>query len=199
MTCLVAAYFIYNGIIVDKADFSNVKNMSSEEQVKFWNETPHNLYELLGIEARNFDVKALKSGYKAAALKFHPDKNLDSDTTELFLEVKMANDILKDPDLKYAYDVFGQTNFAQEETIYKGLQHSKKMSEEERNKTFWHIINNKRMFNALIEIVPYYFAWMLAAILLVNRSYGRPTCILLILACGGFEGFTKVYFGVTAF
>ena len=82
----------------------------------------------------------------------------------------MANDTLKDTDLKYAYDVFGQTNFAQEETIYKGLQHSKKMSQEERDKTFWHIVNNKRMFNALIEIVPYYFAWMLASILLVNVS-----------------------------
>ena len=144
--------------------------MSNEEQVKFWNETPHNLYELLGIEARNFDQQELKKGYKAAALKFHPDKNPDSDTTELFLEVKMANDILKDPDLKYAYDVFGQTNFAQEETIFKGLQHSKKMSEEERVNTFWHIINNKRLFNVLVEIIPYYFAWMLAAILLVNVS-----------------------------
>lgn len=73
------------------------------------------------------------------------------------------------------------------------------MSDEERSKTFWHIVNNKRMFNALIEIVPYYFAWMLAGILLINRSYGRPCCILLIIGVGTFEGFVKIYFGVEAY
>ena len=46
------------------------------------------------------------------ALKYHPDKNPGTDTTELFLEVKLAHELLKNPDLKYAYDVFGQTNFA---------------------------------------------------------------------------------------
>ena len=100
----------------------------------------------------------------------------------------------------------------------KGLEHSKRMSKEERTKTFWHIVNNKRMFNALIDIVPYYFAWMLAAILLINvshcfiklifnvgfsllvqRSYGRPCCIMIILAVGAYEGFTKIYFGVDAY
>ena len=80
--------------------------------MKFWESTPHNLYDLLHIPARTFDETKLKTGYKAAALKFHPDKNPDLDTTEIFLEVKLANEILKDPDLKYAYDVFGQTNFA---------------------------------------------------------------------------------------
>ena len=49
-----------------------------------------------------------------------------------------------------------------------GLKHSKKMSEDEREKLFWHIINNKRMFQSLLEIFPYYFAWVMAAILLVN-------------------------------
>lgn len=51
-----------------------------------------------------------------------------------------------------------------------GLKHSKKMSEDEREKLFWHIINNKRMFQSLLEIFPYYFAWVMAAILLVNVS-----------------------------
>ena len=51
-----------------------------------------------------------------------------------------------------------------------GLKHSKKMSEDEREKLFWHIINNKRMFQSLLEIFPYYFAWVMAAILLVIVS-----------------------------
>ena len=56
------------------------------------------------------------------------------------------------------------------------------MSDEERMKTFWHIINNKRMFNALIEIVPYYFSWMLAAVLLVNVSKGVMNLILAMFS-----------------
>ena len=50
-----------------------------------------------------------------------------------------------------------------------GLRH-KKMEEEERDKLFWHIINNKRMFQSLFEIIPYYLAWVFATILLVNVS-----------------------------
>lgn len=76
-----------------------------------------------------------------------------------------------------------------------GLKHSKKMSEDEREKLFWHIINNKRMFQSLLEIFPYYFAWVMAAILLVNRSYGRP-CVAVTIACiGAFEFYAKVYYG----
>ena len=144
--------------------------MPIQDQIQYWAATPHNLYDLLGISARTFNETNLKRGYKEAALKYHPDKNPGIDTTEIFMEVQQAKQILQDPDLKYAYDVFGQTNFQQEETILKGLQHAKKMSEEERMRTFWHIVNNKRMFNALVEIVPYYFAWMLAGILLINVS-----------------------------
>merc|ERR1712151_831552 len=40
---------------------------------------------------------------------------------------------------------------------------------------------------------------MLASILLINRAYGRPTCIMVIMGCGGFEAFTKIYFGVSAY
>lgn len=76
-----------------------------------------------------------------------------------------------------------------------GLKHSKKMSEEEREKLFWHIINNKRMFQSLLEIFPYYFAWVMASILLVNRSYGRPCVAMTVALIGAFEFFAKVYYG----
>lgn len=71
--------------------------------------------------------------------------------------------------MRYAYDVYQQTSFDQEEQILKGLKYSKK-SEEEQEHLYWHIINNKRMFQSLLEILPYYFAWMMAIILLVNVS-----------------------------
>ena len=144
--------------------------MSVEEQIQYWADTPHNLYELLSLSPKHFSEQALKKEYKAQMLKFHPDKNKDIDTTEIFLEIQQAKAILLDPDLKYAYDVFGQTNFEQEETILKGLKYSKKMTDEERMNTYWHIVNNKRMFNSLIDNIPYYFAWMLAVVLMIDVS-----------------------------
>ena len=62
-----------------------------------------------------------------------------------------------------------------------GLMH-KKMSEDERNKMFWHIINNQRMFKSLLEISPYYLAWVAAALLLVNVSI---IYTLIYLSCRG--------------
>ena len=111
----------------------------------------------------------MKKAFRRASIKYHPDKNPDRDTTELFLEVTRANEIIGDEKLRFAYDVYLQTSFEQEEQILKGLKYSKK-SEEEQEKLFWHIINNKRMFQSLLEIFPYYFAWIMAVILLVNVS-----------------------------
>jgi DnaJ-class molecular chaperone len=40
-------------------------------------------YELLGIE-KSANDKEIKKGYRAASLKWHPDKNKDEDTTDKF-------------------------------------------------------------------------------------------------------------------
>lgn len=116
--------------------------------------------------------------------------------------------------MRFAYDIYAQTNFEQEDTIKKGLKYSKK-SQEEQDRLFWHIINNKRMFASLLEIFPYYFAWVMAAVLLVNvsnplnlafvsnsahnhilqRSYGKPVIASTIALIGAFEFGAKVYYG----
>ena len=44
------------------------------------------------------------------------------------------------------------------------------MTEEERMNTYWHIVNNKRLFNSLVDNIPYYFAWMLAVVLMIDVS-----------------------------
>ena len=133
-------------------------------------EKPQNYYELLGVPARGVTKSELKKAFRAASIKYHPDKNPDDDTTDLFIQVKEANDIIGDEQMRFAYDVYSQTNWDQEDTIRKGLKYSKKMTEEEADKLFWHIINNKRMFQSGLEIFPYYFAWVMAVILLVNVS-----------------------------
>ena len=124
---------------------------------------------MLGIPARGFTTSELKKAFRKASIKYHPDKNPDTDTTEMFLEVTNANNIIEDPTSRFAYDVYLQTSFQQEEKIMQGLRHSK-MTEEERDKLYWHIINNKRMFQSMLEIAPYYLAWIFATVLLVNVS-----------------------------
>ena len=82
----------------------------------FWNvyrclEKPKNYYELLGIPARGVTKAELKKAFRSASIRYHPDKNPDEDTTDLFIEVKEANDIISDESLRFAYDVYAQTNF----------------------------------------------------------------------------------------
>ena len=132
-------------------------------------EKPKNYYELLDISARGTSQADLKKAFRRASIKYHPDRNQGEDTTDLFIEVTTANNIIGDENMRFAYDIYAQTNFEQEDTIKKGLKYSKK-SQEEQDRLFWHIINNKRMFASLLEIFPYYFAWVMAAVLLVNVS-----------------------------
>ena len=124
---------------------------------------------MLEIPARGISSADLKKAFRKASIKYHPDRNPDEDTTDLFIEVTDANNIIGDESMRFAYDVYAQTNFDQEKQIKAGLKYSKK-SQEEQDRLFWHIINNKRMFASFLEIFPYYFAWMMAAILLVNVS-----------------------------
>ena len=43
-------------------------------------------------------------GYKKAALKWHPDKNKDKDTTKMFQSVSEAYQVLSDPNERAWYD-----------------------------------------------------------------------------------------------
>ena len=67
ITSFIGSYFVYTSILAEK---------------------PMNYYELLGVPARGLTDKELKSAFKAASLKYHPDKNPDHDTTDLFIEAK---------------------------------------------------------------------------------------------------------------
>jgi len=61
---------------------------------------------LLGIPARGFTNQELKKAFRKASIKYHPDKNPDEDTTEMFLEITTANNIIENPMTRFAYDVY---------------------------------------------------------------------------------------------
>jgi curved DNA-binding protein CbpA len=61
-----------------------------------------NLYELLEIE-QNSSIDDIKKAWKKLALKYHPDKNNNS-SSENFLKIKNAYDILSNDELRKEYD-----------------------------------------------------------------------------------------------
>lgn len=66
---------------------------------------------MLDLETTNPTERELKKAFREASKKYHPDKNTEVDTTDKFLEVKLASEILSSPFTKSAYDLFGQTKF----------------------------------------------------------------------------------------
>ena len=69
-------------------------------------EKPKNYYELLEIPARGISSSDLKKAFRRASIKYHPDRNPDEDTTDLFIEVTAANNIIGDESMRFAYDVY---------------------------------------------------------------------------------------------
>ena len=64
-------------------------------------------YEVLNVE-RTADEAALKSAYRKAALKYHPDRNPgDKAAEEKFKELAEAYSVLSDPQRRAAYDRYG--------------------------------------------------------------------------------------------
>ena len=63
-------------------------------------------YKILGV-SRNSDEKEIKSSYRKLALKYHPDKNPDSE--EHFKEINEAYEVLGDPEKRSKYDRLGSS------------------------------------------------------------------------------------------
>jgi molecular chaperone DnaJ len=70
-------------------------------------------YESLEVN-RTCTEGDLKSAFRKAAMKFHPDRNPgDNDCEHRFKEVNEAYEVLKDPQKRAAYDRFGHAAFEQ--------------------------------------------------------------------------------------
>ncbi len=64
-------------------------------------------YQILGVE-KNVSQNELKKAYRRLAMKYHPDRNPDSQQAEeKFKEIKEAYEILNDSQKRAAYDQFG--------------------------------------------------------------------------------------------
>lgn len=66
-----------------------------------------NPYEIL-LVAENADDETIKRAYRIEAQRSHPDKNNGDD--EKFHQVKLAYDVLKDPERRARYDETGDTS-----------------------------------------------------------------------------------------
>lgn len=63
-------------------------------------------YKSLGVE-KDASSKQIKKAFRNLALKYHPDKNPDKDTTKKFQEVAEAYEVLSDPEKRKQYDMKG--------------------------------------------------------------------------------------------
>lgn len=70
-------------------------------------------YEVLGV-SRDADERAIKKAYKRMAMKYHPDRTKgDKELENKFKEVKLAYEVLMDPQKRAAYDQYGHAAFEQ--------------------------------------------------------------------------------------
>mmetsp|Transcript_17681 Transcript_17681/g.43087 ORF Transcript_17681/g.43087 Transcript_17681/m.43087 type:complete len:463 (+) Transcript_17681:80-1468(+) len=69
--------------------------------------TGRDFYKILGV-SRNAESSEIKGAYRKLAKEFHPDANPNRDTTEQFQDINRAYEVLKNPDLKRKYDMFGE-------------------------------------------------------------------------------------------
>ncbi len=63
-------------------------------------------YKILGV-ARDASQDEIKGAYRKLARKFHPDVSKEKDAEARFKEIGEANEVLKDPEKRAAYDAAG--------------------------------------------------------------------------------------------
>ncbi len=74
--------------------------------------TSRDYYDILGI-SKSASAADVKSAYRKAAMKFHPDRNKEAGAESKFKEINEAYEVLSDEQKKAAYDQYGHAAFQQ--------------------------------------------------------------------------------------
>ena len=61
-------------------------------------------YKILNVD-KNSDFEEIKKAYKKQIKIYHPDKNKDNNSTELFLKIQKAFEILSNKEKRKEYDL----------------------------------------------------------------------------------------------
>lgn len=89
--------------------------------------TKHNYYSILIISPSATPAEITRA-YRKLALKYHPDRNKDQSTTEIFGKISEAYNVLKDVEKRKKYDELNGYNKieepvkTEERTLYKNLK-----------------------------------------------------------------------------
>lgn len=67
-------------------------------------------YQILGV-SKNASLSEIKKAYRRQALKWHPDRNKQSEASEKFKEINKAYEVLSDAQKRKIYDQFGEAAF----------------------------------------------------------------------------------------
>lgn len=135
------------------------------------NRREQNLYEIFETRPQdflNFNATTLKKRYRELSRKYHPDKNKDS-SPEQFMMIKTAFETLNDPEKRKMYDVYGQVDFQQDDTMKNAFEVKfKNVTERQKHWEQYKLVRgNMRVFS---DVVPYYLTWALLSIYRVDRA-----------------------------
>jgi len=84
--------------------------------------TKRDYYKILGVP-KDASKSDIKKAYRKLALKYHPDKNSDSDAEDRFKEISEAYAVLYDDTKRQMYDRYGHAGIDQQfsqEDIFRG-------------------------------------------------------------------------------